>query len=103
MEKSITLMSAFGDEKLNIEKLDDGSLMVEVEGQIRFTSTKASVVLDETGRKRLMKFLEPVNQDGQPRSCDTCYFVETIPSIEDPCYSCNEDYDKWEERRKSLT
>jgi hypothetical protein len=87
MEKSIKLMSAFGDEKLIIEKLDDGSLLVEVEAPF----AKSSVVLDEAGRKRLMKFLEPPQVE-----CDTCRHLETCPSSQEPCYDCNHDYNHWE-------
>jgi hypothetical protein len=81
----IELMGIAGDEKLVFEEDENGMLMVEMIAP--FSNTK--VCLDEAGRSRMMEFLSV------DRECCTCRHLMSV-SGQDPCYSCNFEYDHWE-------
>ena len=56
--KKITLMGNFGNDKLVLERQDNGSLMVEMVPASTL-ETGHSVFLDDAGQKRLKEYLFP--------------------------------------------
>lgn len=91
--KKIEIMGWTESDVILLEEQDEGSLMLEIT-PLTLGERSARLFLDDAGRKRLIEFLTP----DVKKECDTCRYLETIPSIHEPCYSCNHDYDKWERK-----